>query len=67
MVRAIGFTRRERRWLAIMAWLVGVALFIRLTQILPCCQQQPMEIALRAKGACAELVACPRYDDCAPR
>lgn len=68
MARAIGLTPRERRWLAIMGWLVGVALFIRFTQILPCCRPPPLELALRGGQACdSTIVACPRYDDCAPR
>ncbi|HXA40838.1 MAG TPA: hypothetical protein VNW53_17695 [Phenylobacterium sp.] len=68
MSRAISLTPRERRWLSIMGWLVGLALFVRLTQILPCCQPPPMERALRGQACDAAFAsACPRYDDCAPR
>ena len=67
MVRAISFTPRERRCLAIMGWLVGLALFVRLTQILPCCQPPSMELALRGHACEVGVTACPRYDDCAPR
>lgn len=67
MGRALKLTPRERRWLAIMGWLVGLALFVRLTQIFPCCQPPPMETALRGQACKAGMVACPRYDNCAPR
>lgn len=67
MAHAIRFTPRERRWLAIMGWLVGLALFVRLTEILPCCQRPPVEQALRGQACKTGLDACPRYDDCAPR
>jgi hypothetical protein len=68
MVRAISLTPRERRWLSIMGWLVGLALFIRLAQILPCCAAQPLDAALRRHDCGAAFTtACPRYEDCAPR
>jgi len=67
MARAIGLSPRERRWLTTMAWLVGLALFVRLTQILPCCQPKTVEVALRQHDCDTGLSACPRYDDCAPR
>ena len=67
MFRAIGLTPRERRWLAVMGWLVGLALFVRLTQILPCCQQTPAEMVLRGHACDPGVTACPSYDDCAPR
>ena len=67
MAFSITLSPRERRWLAVMGWLVGLALFVRLTQILPCCQPTPMELALRGHTCDAGQVACPRYDDCAPR
>lgn len=67
MIRGIRLTLRERRWLAIMGWLVGLALFVRFTQILPCCQPPGLELALRGGAACGFGQACPRYDDCAPR
>lgn len=68
MVRAISLTPRERRWLAIMSWLVGLALFVRFAQVLPCCTPPTLDAALR-RHACdaAFTTACPRYEDCAPR
>ncbi|MBS0334737.1 MAG: hypothetical protein JSS35_18355 [Proteobacteria bacterium] len=50
-----------------MGWLVGLALFVRLTQILPCCRPPPMEVALRGQACAPSQWSCPRYDDCAPR
>jgi hypothetical protein len=49
-------------------WLVGLVLFIRLSQILPCCQVPPLEAALRS-NICGESFVnpCPRYADAAPR
>lgn len=67
MQRAIRLSPREQRWLAIMGWLVGLALFVRLTQILPCCQPLSLEVALRGHACDQGLSACPRYDDCALR
>jgi hypothetical protein len=68
MVRAIGFTPRERRWLSIMGWLVGVALFVRFTQVLPCCAAPTLDVALRGHVCDAALTtACPRYEDCGLR
>jgi len=49
-------------------WLVGVVLFIRLSQILPCCQVPPLEAALRSNIRGETFVnPCPRYADAAPR
>ena len=62
----ISLTARERRWLAILSWAVAAVLFIRLIQILPCCQPPSMEAVLRGH-ACGVGAACPRYADCAPR
>ena len=67
MVRAISLSPRERRSLAIMGWLVGLALFIRFIQVLPCCQSPPVELALRGQACDIGTAVCPRYDDCAPR
>jgi hypothetical protein len=68
MVRAISLTPRERRWLAIMSWLVGIALFVRFTQVLPCCAAPTLDAALRSHACDAAFTtACPRYEDCAPR
>jgi len=67
MVRARSLSSRARRWLAIMGWLVGLALFIRFTQILPCCQPPSFEALLRGHACEAGGGPCPRYDDCAPR
>jgi hypothetical protein len=50
-----------------MGWLVGLALFIRFTQILPCCQPPSFEALLRGHACEAGGGPCPRYDDCAPR
>jgi hypothetical protein len=65
---ALPLNTRERKWLSIMGWLVGLALFIRATQILPCCAAPSMDSTLR-HNACesAFTTACPRYEDCAPR
>ena len=67
MVRAISLSPRERRCLAIMGWLAGLALFVRLIQVLPCCQSPPVELALRGHACDFAAKVCPRYDDCAPR
>jgi hypothetical protein len=56
------------KWLTASAWLVGGLLFIRLTQVLPCCQSSPIEVALRSNICGAAMpVDCPRYDTGAPR
>lgn len=67
MSRAINLSPRERRWLSVMGWLVGLALFVRFTQILPCCQQPSFESLLRSGHCDAGVSACPRYTDCVPR
>jgi hypothetical protein len=59
---------RTPRWLTSSAWLIGAVLFIRLTQILPCCQASPIEVALRSNiCAAARPIDCPRYTAGAPR
>jgi hypothetical protein len=68
MVRAISLTPRERRWLSIMGWLVGLALFVRFAQVLPCCMPPSLDATLRRHDCGAAFTtACPRYEDCAPR
>ena len=57
-----------RPWLVALGWLVGIALFVRLTQILPCCTPPTLESALHGHNCdLAFAAACPSYDDCAPR
>ncbi|HEX3366445.1 hypothetical protein [Phenylobacterium sp.] len=51
-----------------MSWLVGIALFVRFTQVLPCCAAPTLDAALRSHACDAAFTtACPRYEDCAPR
>jgi hypothetical protein len=50
-----------------MGWLVGLALFVRLLQVLPCCQPTPLDQVLRDHACSVGLDPCPHYDDCAPR
>lgn len=53
---------RVPMWLTCSAWLIGAVLFVRLTQILPCCQATPIEVALHSNICGAVLPAgCPRY------
>ena len=59
--------RQDHRWLMTLGWLVGLILFIRWTQILPCCQPRPLDEVLRAHECRAGLDPCPHYDDCVPR
>jgi hypothetical protein len=58
---------RTNRFVAIMGCVSALVLFIRLIQILPCCQTQPLDEVLRAHTCTAGLDPCPHYDDCAPR
>jgi hypothetical protein len=61
-------TPRVPMWLTASAWLVGALLFIRLTEILPCCRPSPIEVALRSNICAAAMpIDCPRYDAGAPR
>jgi hypothetical protein len=59
---------RVSPWLSTSGWLLGALLFIRLAQVLPCCQSPSLEVALRSH-ICGENVVnpCPRYEDSAPR
>jgi len=50
-----------------MGWTAGAVLFVRLMQILPCCQPPPMDEVLRAHACRPGFNPCPHYDDCAPR
>ena len=56
-----------QRWTAILGSILGLVLFIRLIQILPCCQPRPIDEVLRNHACATGLNPCPHYDDCAPR
>jgi hypothetical protein len=60
---------RANVWLVTSGWLVGVVLFVRFAQILPCCQVPSVEAALRANicGQSLAVTPCPRYASAAPR
>jgi hypothetical protein len=59
---------RVPMWLTASAWLIGLVLFVRLTQILPCCQSTSIEVALHSNICGAALpIDCPRYDAGVPR
>jgi hypothetical protein len=58
---------RPERIAAILGSILGLLLFIRFLQILPCCQPTPMDQVLRSHACVAGLDPCPHYDDCAPR
>ena len=55
-------------WLSTAGWLIGALLFIRFTQVLPCCRTASLEVALRGH-ICGETIVtpCPRYQAYAPR
>jgi len=55
-------------WLPASGWLIGAIAFVRLTQILPCCQSVPIEVSLSQHICGQALVSdCPRYETSALR
>jgi hypothetical protein len=66
--KATALNPREQKWLLIMGWLVGLALFVRFAQVLPCCIPPSAEAVLRSHHCDLSFAAaCPSYNDCAPR
>ncbi len=55
------------RWITILGCVIGLVLFVRLMQVLPCCKPEPLDQVLRAHACTDGLNPCPHYDDCAPR
>jgi hypothetical protein len=55
-------------WLPASGWLIGAIAFVRLTQILPCCQPVSIETSL-SQNICGQMLIadCPRYENGAPR
>jgi hypothetical protein len=58
---------RPSRWVTISGCILGLLLFVRLMQVLPCCKPTPLDEVLRGHACAAGLDPCPHYDDCAPR
>jgi hypothetical protein len=59
---------RMSKWLSTAGWVSGALLFIRLAQVLPCCQSPSLEASLHGHICGATFVnPCPRYEDSAPR
>jgi hypothetical protein len=55
-------------WLPASGWLIGAIAFVRLTQILPCCQPVSIEASL-SQNICGHMLVtdCPRYETGVPR
>jgi hypothetical protein len=58
---------RTNRWITILGGVSGLVLFVRLLQVLPCCQTPQLDEVLRTHACSSGLDPCPHYDDCAPR